>query len=206
MGPYKLFIANRGEIASRIIRTAHRLGISTIAVYTPSDALAPHVTLATESIELTASGDTEALSYLDIAGLVAAAKATGATHLHPGYGFLSENAEFARSVRSSGIIFLGPRTEIIERMGLKHQARGIAQAAGVKVVPGLNDSGLVQDIDYALSVAATIGYPILLKASAGGGGMGMFVCNGEEELRAQFRPSLERAKVRTTTNRFLHWS
>ncbi|KAI0028655.1 urea carboxylase [Vararia minispora EC-137] len=196
MVPCKLFVANRGEIAARIIRTAHRLGLPTIAVYTPSDTLSPHVSLATESVELSLrAGDSEALPYLDIPGLVSIAQARGATHVHPGYGFLSENAAFARAVRDAGITFLGPSTDIIEKMGLKHEARILAQAAGISVVPSLDPDGLVQDLDVAVSGAAKVGYPVLMKASAGGGGMGMVICNDERELRAQFDPARERAKV-----------
>ncbi|KZV63052.1 urea carboxylase [Peniophora sp. CONT] len=191
MDRHRLLIANRGEIAVRIIRTAQRLGLHTIAIYTPSDALSPHVSLATESVELPVSpGQSEAGPYLDVDGIVAVALAQRATLVHPGYGFLSENAAFARAVRDAGIGFLGPSTGVISAMGLKHEARDIAVKAGVPVIPG----ELAGNVEQAVTIAERLGYPVLIKASAGGGGMGMVVCNSQDELVASFDGTRARAK------------
>jgi urea carboxylase len=184
----KLLIANRGEIALRIIRTARKLGLYTIAIYTPADATAPHVSLADEAIPLA-----ENLSYLDADEIVGVARMTGATLVHPGYGFLSENAEFASKLRDTGVTFLGPSAEVIHKMGLKHEARGIAQRAGVPVVPG--SEGLLTDVVDALKAAETIRWPVMLKSTAGGGGMGLVICNNEKELKEKFESTQNRAKV-----------
>ena len=192
MDQHKLLVANRGEIAVRIIRTAQRLGLATIAIYTPSDALAPHVSLATEAVELAPRpGETEAGPYLDVDRVVNVARTRGATLVHPGYGFLSENATFAHAVRDAGIGFLGPRTEVITAMGLKHEARDIAVKANVPVIPG----ELADDVEQAVSVSERLEYPVLIKASAGGGGMGMVACTTRNELAASFDSARARAKV-----------
>lgn len=183
----KLLIANRGEIALRILRTAHRLKLPTIAVYTPADATSPHVSIASEAVALP-----ENLSYLDPDLLVRVAKEHGATLLHPGYGFLSENAEFARAVEDAGITWLGPSAEIIGRMGLKHEARRIAEAAGVPVVLG---TGLLANVDEAIEAAESIGWPVMLKSTAGGGGMGLVICRNATEMKAKFEATQGRAKV-----------
>ncbi|KIK67913.1 hypothetical protein GYMLUDRAFT_54638 [Collybiopsis luxurians FD-317 M1] len=157
----KLLIANRGEIAVRIIRTAREIGLATIAIYTPSDALAPHVSLADEAVSLSIqTGQSEFDAYC-----------SGQVILSICYGFLSENAEFAKMVIDNGIIWLGPRPDIIRNMGIKHEARRMASLAGVAVVPG--SQGLVQNVNEALDVARRVGFPVMLKATAGGGGMGL---------------------------------
>ncbi|EIW77496.1 AHS2-domain-containing protein [Coniophora puteana RWD-64-598 SS2] len=197
---HKLLIANRGEIAVRIIRTAKRLGIPTVAVYTSSDSLSPHVSLANESVNLhdldtetTEEKLAEPRVYISISLILAACRKTGATMVHPGYGFLAENAEFARAVVGEGIVWLGPQPDVIEAMGLKHEARRLAERAGLSLVPG--SKGLVTTVDDALSVAGSVGFPIMLKATAGGGGMGLVICGSEEELKNRFEPTKERAKA-----------
>ena len=164
-----LLIANRGEIACRIIRTARAMGLRTVAVYSDADAKALHVRQADEAVHIGASPARE--SYLDGAKIIAAAKATGAEAIHPGYGFLSENADFAREVIKAGLIWVGPSPESIEAMGLKDAAKTLMQAAGVPVTPGY--LGANQDPAFLAEQAAEIGYPVLIKAVAGGGGKGM---------------------------------
>ncbi|KAJ7208843.1 allophanate hydrolase subunit 2-domain-containing protein [Mycena pura] len=193
---HRLLVANRGEIALRIIRTAEAEGIATIAIYTSSDALSPHVTLASESVPLavsdaSAQAQSESQAYLDGPQILSVCAEHGATMLHPGYGFLSENAEFAQAVLDAGIVWLGPRPAVIRTMGLKHLARGVAREAGVPCVPG--SEGLVEDEAAALRVAANIGYPLMLKASAGGGGMGMAICDNKQALVDSFARVKQRA-------------
>ena len=171
-----LLIANRGEIAVRIARTARELGIRTVAVHTDADAGAAHVAAADEAVSL----GSDPRAYLDVAAVVAAAEATGADAVHPGYGFLSENAGFASACAKAGITFVGPRPEVIAAMGDKISAKRHAVAAGVPVVPGRSEPGLSDD-DIVTAVAE-VGYPVLLKASAGGGGKGMRVVTGPGEL------------------------
>lgn len=176
----KLLIANRGEIACRIIRSARALGLSTVAVHSEADAQALHVELADEAVEIGPSAPRE--SYLAFEKVIAAGKATGATALHPGYGFLAENAAFARAVEDEGIIFVGPRPKSIEQMGNKASARAVAKQAGVPVLPG---SGRFPhgECDGIEAAAAEVGYPLLVKASAGGGGIGMRRVDRPEDLR-----------------------
>ena len=164
-----LLIANRGEIACRIIRTAREMGIRTVAVYSDADAKALHVRQADEAVHIGPSPARE--SYLVGDKIIAAAKATGAEAIHPGYGFLSENADFARAVTAAGLIWVGPSPESIEAMGLKDAAKTLMQAAGVPVTPGY--LGANQDPAFLAERAAEIGYPVLIKAVAGGGGKGM---------------------------------
>lgn len=191
---HKLLVANRGEIAVRIIRTAKRLGLRTVAIYTPSDSLSPHVLQADESFPLPVQESTsEALAYLSIPSIIFICKTQFITLVHPGYGFLSENADFASSVQTNGIIWLGPQPEIIRAMGFKHVARKIAVEAGVPVLPG--SFGLVTSKEDALETAAKCGYPVVLKATAGGGGMGMFVCDNEDELKERYELSKTRAQA-----------
>jgi len=172
----KLLVANRGEIALRIIRSARMLGIATVAVYSEADARSLHVGAADESRLI---GPPEAAkSYLNIDAIIAAARATGADAIHPGYGFLSERPEFARAVREAGITFVGPKPDVMAALGDKVAARRIAVAAGVPVVPGIETA----DFDPAREFAAKAGYPILVKAAAGGGGRGMRVVSGAENL------------------------
>jgi 3-methylcrotonyl-CoA carboxylase alpha subunit len=165
----KLLIANRGEIACRIIRTARAMGIATVAIYSDADAKALHVRSADEAVHIGASPARE--SYLVGAKIIAAAQATGAEAIHPGYGFLSENAEFAQAVIDAGLIWVGPNPASITAMGLKDAAKTLMAAAGVPVTPGY--MGVNQDLDYLAEQSETIGYPVLIKAVAGGGGKGM---------------------------------
>jgi 3-methylcrotonyl-CoA carboxylase alpha subunit len=176
----KLLIANRGEIAIRVMRTAHRLGIATVAVYSDADAGAAHVAMADEAVRIGPPPARE--SYLDIARVIAAAKASGAEAIHPGYGFLSENAEFAEACAAAGIVFVGPPPSAIRAMGLKDRAKAIMAEAGVAVVPGyLGDD---QSPDRLAAEAARVGFPVLIKAVAGGGGKGMRRVDSADEFVA----------------------
>lgn len=175
----KVLIANRGEIACRIIRTLRRMGIGAVAVYADADRHSPHVLQADESIHLGPSAVSE--SYLRRDKLLAAARASGAEAIHPGYGLLSESAAFAEECEAAGLVFIGPTPAQIRDFGLKHLARGIASRAGVPLLPG---SDLLTDPDEARRSAACIGYPVMLKSSAGGGGIGMQLVRREAELAA----------------------
>lgn len=175
----RILIANRGEIAARVIRTCKRMGIYTIAIYSEADAQAPHVQLADEA-HLVGEAPV-AKSYLNMERIVEIAQASGAQAVHPGYGLLSENAEFVARVEAAGITFIGPRPEVMELMGDKARARAFAREAGVPVVPGSN--GPVDGEEGAVAYAETIGYPVLVKASAGGGGIGMSMAENEKKLR-----------------------
>ncbi|MGC4744985.1 acetyl-CoA carboxylase biotin carboxylase subunit [Micromonospora sp. DT201] len=177
-----LLVANRGEIARRIIRTAKRLGIRAIAVYSEADADLPFVAEADEAVLI--GPPNPAQSYRNTEAILAAAKSTGAQAIHPGYGFLSENAEFARTVESSGLIWVGPGADAITAMGDKINARNLMAAAGVPVAPGTTDPAA--DLDAAVTAAAEIGYPVMVKAAAGGGGMGMGVAVDEAALRTEY--------------------
>ncbi|GIF70397.1 biotin carboxylase [Asanoa ishikariensis] len=177
-----LLVANRGEIARRVIRTARRLGVRTIAVYSEADADLPFVTEADEAVLIGPAS--VAQSYRNVEALLAAAKTTGAQAVHPGYGFLSENAEFARAVEAAGLIWVGPSPEAISAMGDKINARNLMAAAGVPVAPGTTDPAA--SVDAAVSAAAEIGYPVMVKAAAGGGGMGMGVAVDEAALRTEY--------------------
>ncbi|MFJ3420289.1 5-oxoprolinase/urea amidolyase family protein [Streptomyces sp. NPDC086082] len=172
-----LLIANRGEIAVRIIRTARELGLRTVAVYSDADRAAPHVRLADEAVRLGPAPAKE--SYLDADLVLKAAKDTGAGAIHPGYGFLSEDAAFARRCEDAGIVFVGPTPGQLELFGAKHTARAAAEAAGVQLAPG---TGLLPDLTEALTQAALVGYPVMLKATGGGGGIGMSACHSPAEL------------------------
>ncbi len=176
---HKILIANRGEIACRIIRTCRRLGITTVAVYSSADRGSPHVALADEAYHL--GPDNATSSYLDMAAVLAAAQRSGAVAIHPGYGFLSENADFARRVARAGLIFIGPRPETIAAMGLKSAAKATMERAGVPVIPGYH--GEEQDDDRLLSEARRLGFPLMIKASAGGGGKGIRIVRKADEFR-----------------------
>jgi propionyl-CoA carboxylase alpha chain len=178
----KILIANRGEIACRVIRTARRMGIATVAVYSDADARAPHVKMADESVRLGPPPAAE--SYLNAALIIDACKATGAEAVHPGYGFLSERESFARALAEAGIAFIGPPPDAIAAMGDKIQSKKLAKAAGVNVVPG--HLGEIADTDEAVRIAAEIGYPVMMKASAGGGGKGMRLAYSETDVREGF--------------------
>ncbi|WP_230196396.1 5-oxoprolinase/urea amidolyase family protein [Streptomyces coriariae] len=172
-----LLVANRGEIAVRVIRTARELGLRTVAVYSDADRSAAHVRLADQAVRLGPAPAKE--SYLDADLVLAAAKDTGAGAIHPGYGFLSEDAAFARRCADAGIVFVGPTPEQLELFGAKHTARAAAQAAGVPLAPG---TGLLADLPEALEQARLVGYPVMLKATGGGGGIGMSACGSAAEL------------------------
>ncbi|MCK5531700.1 MAG: ATP-grasp domain-containing protein, partial [Halopseudomonas aestusnigri] len=173
-----LLIANRGEIACRIMRTARELGIATVAVHSDTDRDALHVRSADQAVNLGGARPSE--SYLRGEAIIAAAKATGAQAIHPGYGFLSENADFARAVDAAGLIFVGPPASAIDAMGSKSAAKALMETAGVPLVPGYH--GADQALETFRLEAAKIGYPVLLKAAAGGGGKGMKVVESEAQL------------------------
>jgi urea carboxylase len=173
-----VLIANRGAIACRIIRTLRRMGIRSVAVFSDADEASRHVAEADIAVRIGAGPAAE--SYLDAARILAAARETGAEAIHPGYGFLSENADFAEACAAAGIAFIGPKPDNIRAFGLKHSARALAEAQGVPLAPG---TGLLADVDAAIEAAAQIGYPVMLKATAGGGGIGMRVCTDPDAVR-----------------------
>jgi len=186
----KILIANRGEIALRVLRAARELGIKTVVVYSTVDENSLPVLLADESICI---GPAPAAgSYLNVRNLLSAAKVTGAEAIHPGYGFLSENAEFAEKCEEHHLVFIGPRPDNIRAIGDKASARALAVVADVPVVPG---SGLLETLEEALSWADKIGYPVMLKASAGGGGRGMRAVHSSSDLERQFASAQEEARA-----------
>ncbi|MFY0570375.1 acetyl-CoA carboxylase biotin carboxylase subunit [Archangium lansingense] len=187
----KLLIANRGEIARRINAVAKGMGISTVAVYSDADAELPFVREADQAVRLGPAPAKD--SYLNIPAILEAAKSTGADAVHPGYGFVSENAEFASACKAAGITFVGPPPEAMLRMKDKSQARKLVAAAGVPVVPGTED--VLPDVQSALAAAESIGYPVLCKAAGGGGGIGMAAANNPAELEKVFRQCTDRAKA-----------
>ncbi len=178
----KILIANRGEIACRVIRTARAMGIKTVAVYSDADARAPHVRMADESVRIGPAAAAE--SYLKAELIIDACKATGAEAVHPGYGFLSERASFVEALSAAGIAFIGPPANAIAAMGDKIESKKLAKASGVSVVPGY--LGEIADTDEAVKIAGEIGYPVMMKASAGGGGKGMRLAYGEADVREGF--------------------
>lgn len=165
----KVLIANRGEIAVRIIRSLKEMGIKTVAIYSTADRESLHVQLADEAVCVGGPQPTE--SYLNIKNILAAAVGIGAQAIHPGYGFLSENAEFAQMCEDCGLTFIGPKAETIDQMGNKEHARQLMMAHNVPVTPGSN--GVIKNAEEAKKIAAQIGYPVLIKATAGGGGKGI---------------------------------
>jgi acetyl-CoA carboxylase biotin carboxylase subunit len=185
----RVLVANRGEIAVRVIRAAHDLGLEAVAVHSDADTEAPHVRLADHAVAIGPAP--AAKSYLDIEAIVAAARASGADAVHPGYGFLAERADFARAVEAAGLAFVGPTPAAIDLMGDKAAARDAAARAGVPAVPG--SDGAVDGAEAAAAVAARIGYPVALKAAAGGGGRGIRVVHDEEELHAGHRTAAREA-------------
>jgi acetyl/propionyl-CoA carboxylase alpha subunit len=187
----KLLIANRGEIAVRIARTCERMGITTVAVYSEADAESLHVQTCDESVAIGPAPARE--SYLNAEAIIAAAKQSGAAAIHPGYGFLSENHAFAQAVADAGLVFIGPPPEVLERFGDKLRARALARHAGVRAIPG--SDGVVDSLDEARERAEELGYPLLVKASAGGGGIGMQRVDDEDELEDALRKSRERAEA-----------
>jgi len=178
----KILIANRGEIALRVIWACKELGIKTVAVHSTADADSLHVNFADEAVCIGPPASRD--SYLNVSAVIAAAEITGAEAIHPGYGFLSENAHFAEVCRECRLTFIGPGPDVIRKMGDKAAARDAMKAAGVPVIPG--SDGLVRDAEHALALAAEIGYPVLIKASAGGGGRGMRVVRSADEMSRHF--------------------
>ena len=175
----KVLIANRGEIALRVLRACKELGIKTVAVHSTADSELMHLSLADESVCIGPAPSAQ--SYLHIPAIIAAAEVTGATAIHPGYGFLAENADFAEQVENSGFTFVGPSAAVIRMMGDKVAAKAAMIAAGVPVVPG-SDGALPRDEEQALAIAREVGYPVIIKAAGGGGGRGMRVVHQEEDL------------------------
>ena len=187
----KVLIANRGEIAVRIIRACRDLGLGTVAVYSDADRTATHVRLADEAVHLGASAPSE--SYLNITKILDAARQTGAGAIHPGYGFLSENADFADACAAAGLIFVGPPGDVMRRLGEKTAAKRIALEAGVPIVPGYN--ARLESAEAATRIAEEIGYPVLLKAAAGGGGKGIRFVHRPDELAASLRLAMSEART-----------
>jgi acetyl-CoA carboxylase biotin carboxylase subunit len=185
-----VLVANRGEIARRVIRTARRMGIRAIAVYSEADAGLPYVREADEAVPI--GPPPAARSYLDVGAVLGAAARTGAAAIHPGYGFLAESAEFAARVIDAGLIWVGPPPAAIEQMGDKINARNLMEQAGVPVAAGTREP--VTDVAAALAEAGRIGYPVMIKAAAGGGGIGMSAAASETELRAGFETARTRAE------------
>jgi acetyl-CoA carboxylase, biotin carboxylase subunit len=191
MGIEKILIANRGEIALRIHRAAHEMGIKTVAVHSTADADAMHVRLADEAICIGPPSATD--SYLNIPAIISAAEISHADAIHPGYGFLSENAQFAEIVESHDITWIGPKPEHIRTMGDKVEAKRSAGKLGLPLVPG--SDGAIEDVDDAKAIAEDIGYPVIIKAASGGGGRGMKVVNSEDELESQMQQAGTEAKA-----------
>jgi len=186
----KVLIANRGEIAVRIIRACKEMGISTVAVYSEADKTALHTKLADEAICIGPADPRK--SYLNIKNILEAANVTGADSIHPGFGFLSENASFAKMCEESNIKFIGPSYKVIDLMGNKTNAKELMKKAGVPTVPG--SDGKLNNIKEAKEIAKKVGYPVMLKASSGGGGKGIRLCNNEKELENNYEIVKQEAK------------
>lgn len=186
---HKVLIANRGEIAVRIIRTCRDMGVAAVAVYSEADAESLHVRMADEAVCIGPASSTQ--SYLNIEAVIAAATSVGAAAIHPGYGFLAENADFARAVTSAGLIFIGPTAEAMEIMGSKISARGAAVESGVPIVPGTVEA--FSSFDQVSRTADEFGYPVMLKAAAGGGGKGMRLVTSGKDLRSAFETAQNEA-------------
>jgi propionyl-CoA carboxylase alpha chain len=186
----KVLVANRGEIALRVMRTCREMEIETVAIYSTPDAKSPHVKFADESVWVGEAASSE--SYLDIDKVIKAAKDTGADAIHPGYGFLSENGEFSNRCKDEGIIFIGPSAESIRLMGDKTAARDLMGKAGVPCPPGTKDA--MEDVDVALKVAKDVGFPVLVKAAAGGGGKGMRIVHNEEDFPGSVKAAQSEAR------------
>lgn len=186
----KILVANRGEIACRVMKTARRLGIPTVAVYSEADRDAPHVDNADEAVAIGPASSAE--SYLVADKIIDACKRTGADAIHPGYGFLSENAAFAEALKAAGVTFIGPPPGAIAAMGDKIESKRIARDAGVSTVPG--HVGVIADAEEAVNIASDIGYPVMIKASAGGGGKGMRIARSEDQVVEGFRLAANEAK------------
>ncbi|MDF1729253.1 MAG: biotin carboxylase N-terminal domain-containing protein, partial [Sulfitobacter sp.] len=188
----KVLVANRGEIAVRVIKTLREMGIASVAVWSDADRFSLAVRLADEAVRLGPAPAAE--SYLNVEAVIAACQQTGAQAVHPGYGFLSENVQFATRLAEAGITFIGPTPAHLRDFGMKHTARELAQAAGVPLLPG---SGLLETMEEAAQSAAEIGYPVMLKSTAGGGGIGMQLCADEAALKGAFE-----SVARTATSSF----
>src|SRR5690606_34481788 len=186
----KILIANRGEIACRVIKTARRMGIAAVAVYSDADGDALHVEMADEAVHIGPAPAAE--SYLVAEKIIAACKETGAEAVHPGYGFLSERASFCEALEAEGIVFIGPKPRAIRAMGDKIESKKFANAAKVSTVPGY--LGVIEDATHAERIAGEIGYPVMIKASAGGGGKGMRIAWDEGEVRDGFERARSEAK------------
>jgi propionyl-CoA carboxylase alpha chain len=186
----KILIANRGEIACRVVRTARAMGIKTVAIYSEPDADARHVREADEAVAIGPAP--AAQSYLNVERIVAACRSTGAEAVHPGYGFLSENRAFAAALKKAGVVFIGPTPAAIAAMGDKIESKKLAQKAKVNVVPGY--LGVIKDDNEAVKIARDIGYPVMIKASAGGGGKGMRIARNDQEVREGFRGASSEAR------------
>jgi propionyl-CoA carboxylase alpha chain len=186
----KILIANRGEIACRIIKTARRMGISTVAVYSDADRRVPHVSFADEALPIGLAPASQ--SYLSIENILEACRKSGAEAVHPGYGFLSERADFCRALEAQNIAFIGPNADAIEAMGDKITAKLTAMSAQVSIVPG--SAGIVENLRDAFDGAEHIGYPVMIKASAGGGGKGMRIAKSRQELEDGFARAASEAK------------
>jgi acetyl/propionyl-CoA carboxylase alpha subunit len=192
----KVLIANRGEIARRVMRTCKRLGIKTVAVYSEADKDAPHVKEADEAILIGPAAAKD--SYLNVDALLAAIEQTKASAVHPGYGFLSEKSEFARKVRERGVVFIGPPADVLDAFGDKMKARHVALAAGTKPVPGTNEPievGTEAGLAHAKKIASDVGYPIVVKAVGGGGGIGMQVVQEESQMERALQSCSDRGKA-----------
>lgn len=187
----KILIANRGEIALRIIRTCKEMGIKTVAIYSKADMESLHVRFADEAVCIGPAASSE--SYLNIPRIMAAVEITNADAVHPGYGFLAENASFAEICKQSGVKFIGPTADMINRMGDKVTAKETMIKAGVPVVPG--SDGLLKDIKQGIKIANQIGYPVILKATAGGGGKGMRIVNQDSEFEHAWDSAKKEAKA-----------
>lgn len=187
----KILVANRGEIAVRVIRACREMGIQTVAVYSEIDRHALHVDLADEAVCIGPARARD--SYLNAENIISATVLTGAEAIHPGFGFLAENSKFAEMCKECNIVFIGPDSEVIEMMGNKSRARQLMTEAGVPVVPGIN--GILKDLEQAVSAAGDIGYPVILKASAGGGGKGIRIVHDEEDLKKAFETAKTEAKA-----------
>ena len=186
----KILVANRGEIACRVMKTAKRMGIATVAVYSEADRDALHVAVADEAVAIGPAVSAE--SYLVAGKIIAACKETGADAVHPGYGFLSENTGFAEALAEAGITFIGPPPGAIAAMGDKIESKRIAKEAGVNTIPG--HLGVIRDQAEALEIAEDIGFPVMIKASAGGGGKGMRIARAADEMAEGFRLATNEAR------------
>src|SRR6202034_3786592 len=187
----RILIANRGEIACRIIKTARRMGIQTVAVYSEADREALHVEMADDAVAI--GPPPAAQSYLVIGNIVAACKSSGAEAVHPGYGFLSERAAFASALAEAGVVFIGPNPKAIAAMGDKIESKKAAARANVSTVPG--HLGVIEDDKHAVKIADQIGYPVMIKASAGGGGKGMRIAHSRAEVAEGFGLAKAEAKA-----------